>query len=67
MGNVFQFLQVPRIDPEKKSVEVRIKEYAEIYGQWEKSHHARPMMGVAGENNRVRIGLGRIEIRELGV
>jgi len=36
MGNVFQFLQVPRIDPEKKSVEVRIKEYAEIYGQFDK-------------------------------
>lgn len=35
MGNVFQFLQVPRIDPEKKSVEVRIKEYAEIYGQFD--------------------------------
>ncbi|WP_127475062.1 glutamate synthase subunit beta [Sulfurivermis fontis] len=36
MGNVFQFLQVPRIDPEKKAVEVRIKEYAEIYGQFDK-------------------------------
>jgi len=35
MGNVFQFLQVPRIDPEKKAVEVRIKEYAEIYGQFD--------------------------------
>ena len=35
MGNVFQFLQVPRIDPEKKSVEVRIKEYREIYGQFD--------------------------------
>ena len=33
MGNVFQFLQVPRVDPDKKSVEVRIKEYREIYGQ----------------------------------
>jgi glutamate synthase (NADPH/NADH) small chain len=36
MGNVFQFLQIPRIDPEKKAVEVRIKEYAEIYGQFDK-------------------------------
>lgn len=40
MGNVFQFLQVPRIDPEKKSVEVRIKEYAEIYGQFDKDSAA---------------------------
>ncbi|MGD8514943.1 MAG: glutamate synthase subunit beta, partial [Granulosicoccaceae bacterium] len=32
MGNVFQFMQVERHDPVKKSVEVRIQEYAEIYG-----------------------------------
>jgi len=29
--NVFQFLQVPRIDPPKKPAEVRIQEFAEIY------------------------------------
>ncbi|PKM43965.1 MAG: glutamate synthase small subunit [Gammaproteobacteria bacterium HGW-Gammaproteobacteria-1] len=45
MGNVFQFLQVPRIDPEKKSVEVRIKEYAEIYGQFDKD-------GAAAQSDR---------------
>ncbi len=32
MGNNFQFIQVPRLDPEKKSAEVRIKEFREIYG-----------------------------------
>ena len=34
MGNTFQFVEVPRTDPEKKAVEVRIKEYREIYGQY---------------------------------
>ncbi len=31
MGNDFQFLQVPRLDPEKKPVEVRIHQFREIY------------------------------------
>ena len=35
MANTFQFVQVPRIDPQKKSVEVRIKEFREIYGQFD--------------------------------
>lgn len=35
MGNNFQFIQVPRVDPEKKSADVRIKEYREIYGQFD--------------------------------
>ena len=35
MGNNFQFLEVERHDPEKKSVEVRIQEYAEIYGEFD--------------------------------
>ncbi|MDZ7661615.1 glutamate synthase subunit beta [Thiohalophilus sp.] len=35
MGNTFQFLQVKRIDPEKKRVNIRIKEYREIYGQYD--------------------------------
>lgn len=35
MGNVFQFMQVPRRDPDKKPAEVRIKEYREIYGQFD--------------------------------
>ena len=35
MGNTFQFLQVKRIDPEKKPVEQRIKEYREIYGKFD--------------------------------
>ncbi|MFO8025037.1 FAD-dependent oxidoreductase [Thiohalophilus sp.] len=34
MGNTFQFLQVKRVDPKKKPVEVRIKEYREIYGEF---------------------------------
>lgn len=35
MGDNFQFMKVPRHDPEKKSVEVRIKEYREIYGNFD--------------------------------
>ena len=30
--NALQFLDIPRQNPEKKSVDIRIKEYAEIYG-----------------------------------
>ena len=29
--NVFQFLDLPRNDPEKVSVEVRVQEFKEIY------------------------------------
>lgn len=32
MGNNFQFIQVPRLDPEKKPAQERIKEFREIYG-----------------------------------
>ncbi|TDY03966.1 FAD-dependent oxidoreductase [Thiohalophilus thiocyanatoxydans] len=35
MGNTFQFLQVKRIDPEKKRVDIRVREYREIYGQYD--------------------------------
>ncbi|KPK40572.1 MAG: glutamate synthase [Gammaproteobacteria bacterium SG8_47] len=35
MGNTFQFVQVPRVDPQKTSVEVRIKEFREIYGHFD--------------------------------
>ena len=35
MGNVFQFLDAPRQDPEKKPVEVRIVEFGEIYGEFD--------------------------------
>lgn len=35
MGNTFQFLQVKRVDPKKKPVEIRIKEYREIYGEFD--------------------------------
>ncbi len=34
MANNFQFVDVPRIDPVKKSAEERTKEYREIYGQF---------------------------------
>jgi len=34
MGNHFQFIQVKRLDPQKKSAEVRKKEYREIYGKF---------------------------------
>ena len=35
MGNVFQFLDAPRQDPEKKPVEERIVEFGEIYGEFD--------------------------------
>ena len=35
MSNPFQFLEVPRQDPQKKPVEVRIKSFDEIYGQFD--------------------------------
>ena len=33
--NALQFLDIPRQDPEKKAVDVRIEEYAEIYGHFD--------------------------------
>ncbi|MGM0595148.1 MAG: FAD-dependent oxidoreductase, partial [Pseudomonadota bacterium] len=33
--NALQFLDIPRQDPEKVSVDIRIKEYAEIYGDFD--------------------------------
>jgi len=35
MGDTFQFIKVQRHDPDKTSVEVRIKEYREIYGKFD--------------------------------
>ncbi|RKZ37674.1 MAG: glutamate synthase small subunit [Gammaproteobacteria bacterium] len=35
MANNFQFVEVPRQDPEKLPVEVRLREFAEIYGQYD--------------------------------
>ena len=35
MGNNFQFVQVPRQDPQKKPAAERKKEYREIYGQYD--------------------------------
>ena len=35
MGNDFQFLDLPRSDPEKTSVAVRITDWREIYGQFD--------------------------------
>jgi len=35
MGNNFQFLQVERHDPQKKDASVRIKEFGEIYGNFD--------------------------------
>lgn len=35
MSNNFQFIQVPRIDPDKKPADDRIQEYREIYGQFD--------------------------------
>jgi glutamate synthase (NADPH/NADH) small chain len=35
MANNFQFIQLKRIDPAKKPADVRIKEFREIYGQYD--------------------------------
>ena len=35
MSNPFQFVDVPRQDPKKSSVEVRIRNFREIYGQFD--------------------------------
>jgi len=36
MGNNFQFVQVPRVDPGKKPAQERVKEFKEIYGAFDK-------------------------------
>jgi len=40
MPNDFQFLDVPRQDPKKTSVEVRIRSFGEIYGHYEEREAA---------------------------
>ncbi|MGD8430095.1 MAG: FAD-dependent oxidoreductase [Ectothiorhodospiraceae bacterium] len=35
MGNVFQFIDVPRQDPDKKPAEARVQKFEEIYGQFD--------------------------------
>ena len=35
MANPMQFLEIPRQDPKKEAVEVRIREFREIYGQFD--------------------------------
>ncbi|MCP4470755.1 MAG: FAD-dependent oxidoreductase [Gammaproteobacteria bacterium] len=40
MPNVFQFLEVQRADPGKKSAFVRVKEFGEIYGEYEQQEAA---------------------------
>ena len=38
MGNNFQFIDVPRVDPEKTSADKRIQEFREIYGRFDVEH-----------------------------
>jgi len=38
MGNNFQFIQVHRVDPSKKSASARLKNFDEIYGQFDANH-----------------------------
>ncbi len=40
MGNNFQFLDVERHNPQKKDAKLRIKEFAEIYGEFDKDRAA---------------------------
>lgn len=35
MANLFQFVDVPRQDPKKVPVEIRSRNFAEIYGQFD--------------------------------
>ncbi len=39
-GNIFQFLDLPRKEPEKTSVDVRVHEFREIYNQFDKDSAA---------------------------
>lgn len=41
MANNFQFIQVKRLDPAKKPVEIRVKEYREIYGSFDRESAAQ--------------------------
>ena len=41
MGNNFQFIQVPRVDPDKKPADVRKKEFREIYGRFDPERAAQ--------------------------
>ncbi len=41
MSDVFKFLDLPRQDPKKTGVEVRIREFKEIYGQFDKGDAAQ--------------------------
>ncbi|MDN3516801.1 FAD-dependent oxidoreductase [Aquisalimonas lutea] len=36
MGNIFQFIEVPRQDPRKEPAEVRVNHFSEIYDQFDK-------------------------------
>lgn len=38
MGNYFQFIDVPRQDPEKVSADARVKQFNEIYGDYSTEH-----------------------------
>ncbi|HEB85785.1 MAG TPA: glutamate synthase small subunit [Gammaproteobacteria bacterium] len=40
MGNNFQFIQIKRLNPDKKPAKERTKEYREIYGQFDAEHAA---------------------------
>ncbi len=40
MPNLFQFVDVPRQDPKKLSVEVRVRNFREIYGQYDEQSTA---------------------------
>ena len=41
MSDVFKFLDLPRQDPQKTNVEIRIHEFKEIYGQFDKDDAAQ--------------------------
>lgn len=40
MGNYFQFIDVPRQDPEKLPADTRVKQFSEIYGDYSNDHAA---------------------------
>ncbi|MDH5693303.1 MAG: glutamate synthase small subunit, partial [Gammaproteobacteria bacterium] len=40
MGNNFQFIQVHRADPQKKTADARVQDFNEIYGQFDQNKAA---------------------------
>ncbi len=51
MSDVFKFLNLPRQDPKKTNVEIRVHEFKEIYGQFDKDDAAQQSARCLGCGN----------------